>query len=110
MPRTALTVNSITRTGLTVPAETTGDVANGNSVANDGRVFLLAHNTNGASTARTLTVHFTATVDGATVSDKTYSIAAGVSKMIGPFPMNLYGSTMTLNVDNAEMKVTAFHI
>lgn len=111
MARLTLTPSQVTRAGLTLPAETTLVAVDGGQFANNGvDTFLLAHNTNGASTARTLTIHISKLIDGAAVADKTFSIAAGTTKLIGPFPTDFYGSTMTVDVDNAELKLSVFSL
>lgn len=102
--------NEITRAGLAVPTEITGDATNGHSITgNDGNVFLLVHNTSGTVT-RTLTVAVSATVDGQTVASRAYPLALGISRYVGPFPTSIYGSTLSITVDNAEMHFTPFHL
>lgn len=110
MARGLIAVNSITRTGIAVPSETTGDASNFHYVPNDGATFLLVRNSNGASTARVLTVLINSTVDGQAVTSRTYSIAAAASKYIGPFPTSIYGTQLNLNPDNAELRITAFNV
>lgn len=111
MARSALAVNIINKTGLAVPAETNGDVANGHTLPNNGiDTFLLVRNSNGSSTAHTLTVRLSGTVDGQAISPRTYSIAASASRYIGPFDINRYGSSLLVDVDNAELKLTAFRL
>jgi hypothetical protein len=109
MPRAAVPVNTLSRAGIAVPTETTGDATNNHTIPNDGSVFLLVRNSNGASTTRTLTVRLSKTVDGQAVTSRTYPIAAGTSRYIGPFPPDVYGSSLLIDVDNAELKITAFH-
>lgn len=110
MPRADLTVTAISRTGVAPPAETTGDPVNNHTVNNDGSVFLLARNSNSGSTARTVTVHVNKTIDGQAVASKTYSIPASSSLYIGPFPPETYGADLLVDVDNAELKLSAFHL
>ena len=110
MPRTAITPVAISRTAYdrsTISA-TTGDAVNGHSVANAGRMWLEVTNTNGASTARTLTVHLPGSFDGQTVTPRTYSIAAGATMSIGPWPPESYSGSLLLDVDNAELHIAAF--
>lgn len=111
MARGVLTPGVISRTGVALVSETTGDPTNNHQVVNNGTsTFVLVHNTNGGSTARTLTVHISKTVDGAAVASKTYSIAAAATKLIGPFPTAVYGATLLLDVDNAELHLAAYHL
>lgn len=109
MARGVLTVSQITRTGLTVPAETVGDATNGHQFANDGKLtWLLAHNTGASS--RTVTALPTATVDGLTVSGRVVTVAAGVTKFLGPFPLEIYSSTVAVDVTHAELQLSAFKV
>lgn len=107
MARTVITPTVVTRAGVAPPAETAGDVANGNAIPNGGDLYLLLRNANGASTARNLTVAFANSVDGQTVTPKSYAVAAGASLWVGPFPVGTYGQTLNVNADNAELKISA---
>lgn len=111
MARSALTINTISKIGLAVPTETNGDPVNNHLLPNDGtKTFLLARNSNGSATARTLTVRLQGSVDGQAITPKTYSIPAGASRYIGPFDTTRYGSSVEVDVDNAELKLTAFRL
>jgi hypothetical protein len=110
MARTDLTVNDITRAGIVDPTPVAADVANGNSVGNDGRIVLRVKNTNGSATTRTLTVALNVSVDGQAVTARSYPVAAGVTRWIGPFDTSNYGTSIALNGDNAELQITPFRI
>lgn len=110
MARSTLTVTTITKTGVATPAETNGDATNNHLLPNDGRTFLLVRNANGASTARTLTVRLQGSVDGQAITPKTYSIPAAASRYIGPFDTSRYGTSTQIDVDNAELKLTALRV
>lgn len=110
MARTAIAYADVSKTGVALPTETAADVANGNSMPNDGRVILIVRNANGASTARVLSLGFTGTVDGYVPAARTYSVAAGTSKVIGPFETSKYGTSLALNGDNAELKITGLRL
>jgi hypothetical protein len=105
MARGVLDLNQITRTGVAV-TEVTGDAANNHQVANNGDTYILAHNS-GAG-ARTITFVINKAVDGVTPTPVARSLAAGASKLFGPFPVSLYGSTLLINVEHAEMKLSAY--
>ena len=110
MARTSIAYVEATKAGTTWPAETTADVGNGNQVlGNDGQIVVLCHNTNGASTARTVTVTPTATVDGLAVANRTYSVPAGTSMLIGPFEVSTYSTTLQISGDNTELKFVPIH-
>jgi hypothetical protein len=114
MARGNLAHNEFTRsgTGLADPSPTTGDPVNNHQTTNDGKVVLRVENTNGASTARVVTIHFdaAATVDGVAPANRTYSVAAGATAWLGPYDAARYGNPLLIDVDNAELQVTAFHI
>ena len=110
MARVAVPVTQITRAGVAPPTEVDGDVVNNHSVRNDGKVWVLARNSNGGSTARTVTFKVSKLVDGQTVSSTARSIAAGASKYFGPFPVKDYGTTLEIDVSNAEVKLSAFRV
>lgn len=110
MPRTALTAVQATRAGTTLPAATAGDAVNGNQIGNDGRLILIVKNTNAASTARTVTFQTTVSVDGLTAPVRSETLPAGETQVLGPFPPNDYGTTLAINVDNAELTIQAIHV
>lgn len=109
MPRVAIPVTQITRAGVAAPAETTGDPVNHHSVANNGRVILLARNS-GATVDRTITLHLTPIHDGQTVTPRTVTIPQSESRYIGPFDTGDYGASLQVDVDNAELMLTALRI
>lgn len=59
---------------------------------------------------RTVEVNIKDTVDGQSVTPKSYSIPTSASRYIGPFPPGDYGDVLEVNVDNAELKLTAYHL
>ncbi|MGW5509897.1 hypothetical protein ACWEV9_19295 [Streptomyces albogriseolus] len=109
MPRVALTVTNLSRAGVAPPAETDGDPVNHHSVQNNGRMLLLVRNAS-ASTPRTVTLRLPGVVDGQALTPKTVEIPAEESRYIGPFPTGDYGSTLQVDVDNAELKLSAFGV
>lgn len=108
MPRVNVPVTTITRTGVAPATPVTGDATNNHTVNNNGRVVLLAKNTNAVSTARVVTIHVEEEVDGQAVSSRTYSLAAGASEYIGPFPVNEYGHDLLVDVAHAELVLSAY--
>lgn len=111
MARTALTATQASRAGTTLPAATAGDATNGNSVQNDGRVILIAKNTNGTSTARTITFQTSrSVVDDLTKPTRQESIAAGETQVFGPFPPTDYGTTLAFDVSNAEITINVVRV
>ena len=107
MARTALTPTQLTRAG-TAPATTAAlDATNGNSVPNDGHTWIVVDNTDTAS--HTLTVHLVGGTDGQGITPKTITVAASTTgQMFGPWPLDSYGTTLLLNVDDAQLKAAAY--
>jgi hypothetical protein len=110
MPRTTLTAVQASRAGTTLPTATAGDAVNGNQINNDGRVVLIVKNTNAATTARTITFATTVKVDGLTAPTRSETIPAGETQAFGLFPPNDYGTVLQINVDNAELTISAIHV
>lgn len=82
-----LAVNEITRDGVlyaVVAAAATGD-----SFANDGRTLVAAYNNHGTA-FRTVSIDIKKTVDEQNPASRTVTLAAGQTKLIGPFPTGIY--------------------
>ncbi|MFJ4808504.1 hypothetical protein [Streptomyces longwoodensis] len=110
MARTTISAVQATRAGAVLPAAVAGDATNGNAIANDGRVILIAKNTNGASTARTITFQTARTVDGLTSPTRQESIPAGETQVLGPFPPTDYGTTLNFDVSSTEVTLQAIRV
>lgn len=110
MARTALTPTASSKAGTVLPAGTAADVANGNSIANDGSTIILARNTNGASTARTVTITLTGAIDGFAPAPRTISVAAGTTKVLGPYEVTNYSSTLQISGDHAELEFQVIRV
>lgn len=109
MPRVDVPVTQITRTGVASATEVNGDATNNHSVANDGSVWIEVRNS-GSTVARVVSARFANTIDGQTTAPKTWSIPTSSTRRIGPFPTRLYGTTLLIDVDNAELKLTAYKV
>lgn len=108
MPRTNIATTQASRAGTVLPAASAGDVVNGNSTPNDGRVVLVVKNTGASS--RTITFPTTVSVDGLTAPVRSESIPAGETQVFGPFSPNEYGTVLAYNVDNAELTINAIRV
>lgn len=106
MARGNIALTTATRDGVVV-TETTGDASNGHAVKNDGKVKILLHNVGASS--RTATFITPGTVDGQAIADRTVAVAAGVSKIVGPFDQSAYGSNLQIDVTHAELHLVALH-
>jgi len=109
MPRTALTAVESSKAGTVLAAGTAADVANGNSVAHDGRsVIIIA--TNAGASPRTITITPTATVDGLVPAARTVSLAASAVKVLGPYDLASYSSVLQISGDHADVKFQVIRV
>lgn len=108
MPRVAVPVTTITRSGVADATPTVGDATNNHSIANTGDMWLEVENTGASS--RSVSALFANAVDGQTVPAKTWSIAAGARRRIGPFPIRYYGSSLQVDVTHAEVELSAYRV
>lgn len=111
--RTALAVATVSRLALTpFPAPSVaGDVTNGNVSPNDGATMLAVLNGD-AGLTHGLTVQVASGVDGLTAGPRSYTIPVSASgtQLLGPFPVQFYGSQLLWNVDSAQLKVAAYSL
>lgn len=116
MPSTNIAATSLTRNvsnGVNLAAALTAvDAVEGNNFANDGHTLLRVKNTDASS--KTVTVKFVnQKVDGVTLADpigKTYTIPSNTGdRLIGPFPVNLYGSTVEVEFSNSTGTTAAVY-
>lgn len=108
MPRVQIPVTAASRDGVTL-TPTVGDPVNNHTIANDGRTAVIVENT-GSTVDRTVTFQLTQKVDGFSVSPRTETIAVGERQLFGPFAVNEYGGWLSVDVDNAELKLTPIRI
>lgn len=110
MPRVDVPVTSITRTLAALPAEVNGDSVNNHSMVNDGKTWLEVRNAH-ATIAKTVTIVFSRTVDGQTVTSRVYSLpAVSTTRKLGPWPVADYGSAMSIDVESADVKLNAYRL
>ncbi len=111
MTETALTVADIAKTGLLLAQ--VAAAAGGNYFDNDGAVFLQI--SNGDSTSTNVTIdafpsgNVFGTPDDLTVTDRVIAIAAGATKLIGPFQKATYNDGSG-DVHVSYSKVTALTV
>jgi hypothetical protein len=105
MARTVLPVTSVGRSGVTHPAEQSGDTTNNHVVANTGRTIILVRNADTSSHSVTFVI--TNTVDGQAVTNRTVAVPASSTVDLGKFQTEIYGSQMGINVDSAQLKLIA---
>ncbi|MFJ2515603.1 hypothetical protein ACIPEL_36300 [Streptomyces griseoviridis] len=109
MARTAVPVTQITRTGVAPGTEVSGDATNQHVIANNGRMLLQVRNS-GSTVARTVTFRLPGLTDGQAITPRTVSIPTSATRWFGPFPTGDYGSQLQVDVDNAELKLTAYGV
>lgn len=111
MPRTALTISDVTRSGVTQPAQQNGDNVNGNYLAyNDGKIIIEVQNSSGG--ALNVTFGIPGTLDGVSTAGKVISVAAGAYVYFGPFPPGIYNQadgTVNVDVTASTMKFRVYH-
>ena len=104
MARSALTLQTIVKTGIT-PTYAAANV-DGNSFANDGNTFLDV--VNGSASPITVTIQTPGTVDDLAVAERTVTVANATTKRIGPFPPGIYNQSGEVYVDySAITTITA---
>lgn len=110
--RTPLSVVSVSRLTLTAfPTPTVaGDVTNGNVSPNDGATMFAV--VSGDASPHGLTVTVASGVDGLTAGPRPYTVPGSASgiQLLGPFPLQFYGSQLLWNVDSAQLKVAAYSL
>lgn len=93
MARTVLAITSVVDTGVAFTGAAP-DATNGNAMPNNGRQFLLYKN--GDASSHTVTINAYPkgdTPNGLTVSDLVVTVAAGATKLIGPFPPSIFNNS-----------------
>jgi hypothetical protein len=87
----AIGVQVITRSGVTPSLGAV--VEEGDSFANDGNTFVEILNSSGAN-AYTVTFDANGSYKGVALQDVEVSIPANGNKLVGPFPIEAFGSTV----------------
>lgn len=86
MARSAIAVTDIVRAGVAPISQTTADASNNHYVAgNDGAVYLEIVSTDAGTQTVAIVANPDLVSDSLTVSNLTLSIAAGATKLCGPF-------------------------
>lgn len=107
MPATAVTVNSLDhKTPLTKPAAVACDNVNGNSAINGGSLILELTSSAGG----TVTVAFTKAVDGVLPAALSYSFTGAQTKLVGGFPVDIYGSVVTFTASVSTITYIAYQV
>lgn len=110
MAATPITVNTIVHALTADVARTTGDPANGHSVVNGPRVWLLIDNLD-PSNPHTVTFNFATKPDGQAVTPKPITVPANTKDntyLLGDAA--IYGNVTTFTVDSAQLKISAWTV
>jgi len=99
-----LTVKTIDRAGVDLDAQlVAADGVNGDDWLNTGKEFVVVKNADTAS--KTVTLDIIKTIDGQSVTDRTVTVAAGKTMIIGPFPVDTYNNPLN-DTANGKAKIT----
>jgi hypothetical protein len=107
MARTHIASVPFSRAGVTDPVDAAADATNGNVITNTGKTAIRVVNADGTN-PHTVTFVTPGTVDGQPVEDRDEVIPAGETQWFGRFQSSIYGSSMGINVDSTEIKLTVF--
>lgn len=107
-----LTVNTITRDGVLYAV--VAAAAAGDAFANDGRTLVALYNNHGTA-SRTVSFDIQKTVDDQDPPSITVAVAAGETRLVGPFPTGIYNDPngrvlMTYSDSAANIYVGAFKL
>lgn len=106
MARGVIPVTALDRTGVAPPAQTNADSVNKHTLANAaGRTVLEIVSSDAGSQTVTFDLNVS-TVDGVAVPAKSVTIAAGVTRMVGPFPPAYYNQTGAVVNVNPSVSTT----
>jgi hypothetical protein len=97
MARTAIVVESVTRSGLN-PTQQNASVANGHELSNNDGLTVLRID-NGGGSPSVVSADIKQQVDGVDPPDKTLSVAAGAVRYFGPFNKDIYGEIVWIDFD-----------
>lgn len=107
MARGAIVAATSVNKGTKLVDEVTAVPADGHYVQNSGKTKVIVRNSNGATTARTVTFLIDLKVEGQGVLPLTRAIPAGETWVFGPFDKNTFGTRLNIDVDHAELRLRA---
>jgi hypothetical protein len=91
----AIAVREVTAAGYRPTTNVTSSVAEASDTfVNDGKTYLIAHNTGGGT--QNFSIISTITKDGLVVANRSISMLAGTKRIIGPFDRAVYSGTVTV--------------
>lgn len=111
MARTPITPVQVTIAGAASMAVVAADVANGNSMLNNGRLKVGVTNADGAA-SHNFSITPTRPDGGGNVTPVSTPIPANTTRPIwfGPYDTSAWGSTLLINGDNTNIKFEGYYI
>lgn len=109
MARLIMATAASAKTGTVLPAETNGQVGDGNYANNSGRTIIIARNAS-VDTNYDVTVHVRKEVEGKNVEEHVKEVAFGTTQVFGPYPVSEYGTEIWVNVEHADIKLRAIQV
>lgn len=92
MPPVSIPVTQLTDAGVAPPAQTNGDLTNGNQLDfNDGRIIVEVISTDAG--AQSVTVVTPGSVGGFAIADNVVAVPAGATRIIGPLSPSTYNQS-----------------
>jgi len=106
--RVAVPVTRVSRLTVTALAAGVSDPANDHTVPNNGSTLILITNAGGAPHNAQAVIE--QTVDGETPTPVDYVIPATSTVPLGPYPRQIYGDNLLVNIDHADLSVRALSL
>jgi len=108
MPRVEVPVTRTSRVQVfCAPTSSAGDPANGHFMVNDGASSLWVRSA--AAGDETLSTFIVESLDGQVPGPVVLTVPANCpGTMLGPFPVDLYGSVLSFDVSTASFEIMAF--
>jgi len=106
--RVAVPVTRVSRLTPIALSAGVSDPANDHSMVNNGATIVLVTNAGGA--IHNVQAVVEQTVDGEAVDPVDYAIPANSTVPLGPYPRQIYGDLLLLNIDHADLSLRAFSL
>jgi len=106
--RVAVPVTKVSRLTVNALSAAVSDQANDHTMVNNGATILLVVNAGGAT--HNVQVLIEQTLDGEVVDPKDYVIPANSTVPLGPYPKQIYGDNLLINIDHADLSLRAFSL
>ena len=108
MARVDIPVSRISRVDVFELNDPVADAVNDHQMVNNGATLILVENTDAA--AHNAEAVIEQTVDGQAVAVLPYVIPANSMVVLGPYPRDIYGDLLLINIDNNNLELRAFSL